>query len=179
MRYPGDVDAGPAPGGQERPPGRPGLSWPRAGSNEQPGGEGPAGSRADGGYASAGDPGGGYQAGPYADVGYSDAGYGDVLEPGAGPADGTARWAGAPSASTLYGAAGGTAGKGPGRGFPPAPGPAAPVYPAGQLSAWNQASGETRQGRPGRVAGNDAWPLAASAEHGYAEPDYSVLAVSD
>ena len=93
----------------------------------------------------------------------------------------------------MYGAAGGTAGKGPVRGFPPAPGQSAPVYPPGQFSAWNQASGGTREGLPAGDAvkngwpaagsdggaGRDAWPVAASAEHGYAEPDYAVLAVSD
>jgi len=92
---------------------------------------------------------------------------------------GTGQPGGAPSAAPSYGTAGGTAAKGPVRGFPPPPGQARPVYPPGQFSAWNQAAADTRQRRPGSAAVTDAWPVAASAEHGFAEPDYSVLAVSD
>src|SRR6266536_2037834 len=83
------------------------------------------------------------------------------------------------AASARYGAAGGTAGKGPVRGFPPAPGQAAPVYPPGQFSAWNQAAAQGRDRRGAGGTGRAAWPAALSAEHGYAEPDYAVLAVSD
>ena len=83
------------------------------------------------------------------------------------------------AASGSYGAAGGTAGKGPVRGFPPAPGQAAPVYPPGQFAAWNQAAAQGRDGRGAGGTGRAAWPAALSAEHGYAEPDYAVLAVSD
>jgi len=81
--------------------------------------------------------------------------------------------------SARYGAAGGNAGKGPVRGFPPAPGQAAPVYPPGQFSAWNQAAAQGKAGRGTGGTGRAAWPAALSAEHGYAEPDYAVLAVSD
>ncbi len=265
MRYPGDADAGAAPGGQERPPGRPGLPWPRAADDDEPPGRGenPAGwysdsDRADGGagveHAGGWHPGNGTDGGEpaagwfaddegtaggrpgdeqaggwYSDGGYSDAGYGygdngydagkqpgaepvpgfaaaDVTTPagaaptggaagstmaaGSSPADGTAedrvlppgdtaQPASVPPGSAFYGMAGGTAGKGPVRGYPPAPGQAAPVYPPGQFSAWNQAPAETQDGRAGGRRGRDSWPAAASAEHGYAEPDYSVLAVSD
>jgi hypothetical protein len=160
MRYPGDVDAGPAAGGQERPAGRPWLPWPRSG---------------DGGEAA----GAAHPADQYADSGYADgsgqAGRGDngALHPGVILAGGTA------AGQALYGSAGGTARKGPVRGFPPAPGQAPPVYPPGQFSAWNQASGGPRPDGGAVKAAADAWPVAASAEHGYAEPDYAVLAVSD
>ena len=280
MRYPGDADAGAAPGGPERAPGRPGLPWPRAADDDQPPGRGenPAGWYSDsdragaggaegqypggwyagtsaggtgagageqaggwfaddegaaGGNPAGGDPAGGgpgdEQAGGwYADSGYSDAGYGygdngydggqeagpervpgfvpaDVtvaagtIPPGAAgnmmaagdwPANGTAEGrvpvpggtaqpGSVPPGGAFYGAAGGTAGKGPVRGYPPAPGQAAPVYPPGQFSAWNQKPADARDGQAAGRQGRDAWPVAASAEHGYAEPDYSVLAVSD
>jgi hypothetical protein len=182
MHYPGDVDAGSAPGGQERPTGGSGLPWPGPGDDDQPVEAGDTGERYPGsGYADSGNP----------DARITGSGYaaqdGDAQDPDAGPARGVA------AARALYGAAGGTAGKGPVRGFPPAPGQSAPVYPPGQFSAWNQASGRTREEPPGNRAvkdarpaaasaggtGKDAWPAAASAEHGYAAPHYSVLAVSD
>ncbi len=274
MRYQGDADGGAAPGGQERPPGRPGLSWPRAGDSDQPGRSGanwysdadragasapgsertggwpadaegwpadaggwptdadggttgtgyPGSWPADGHGTGSGAPGSGYTGNWYSDGGYSDTGYGygdgeydggqePAGEPGAGvaadlmtadvtaggprPAGGAAGAdispAGAmaedrvlaasgatqpgsvPPGSALYGTAGGTAGKGPVRGYPPAPGQSAPVYPPGQFSPWNQPPAGTRDGR----AVAEPWRGAASAEHGYAEPGYSVLAVSD
>lgn len=193
MHYPGDVDADPAPGGQESPPGRPGLPWPRPGDGDQPVAAGEPGEQYAGGYSGA-DPGGrvtgsgpadgGYGNSGYGDGGYGDGGYGDRYGSGgyggsSAPYQGAGTPGEAAAARILYGAAGGTAGKGPVRGFPPAPGQSAPVYPAGQFSAWNTSPAGTRPGRPAGSAGRDAWPVAASAEHGYAEPDYSVLAVSD
>ncbi len=113
-----------------------------------------------------------------------------------------------PYGAGQYGSAGGAAGKGPIRGFPPAPGQPPPLYPPGPFSAWNQAAwpGDNGYADPG-VTGPDsgAWPAAdrgtpgsagpgpAGAEPGYpspayadddvgyaqAEPDYSALAVSD
>src|ERR1022692_1588914 len=111
MRYPGDVDAGLAPGGQERPPGHPELPWPRAGD-----GEDQAGSLADSqpgsGHGDRTGPDGRPLASTYSDAGYSDNGYSDALVPGTGQAadarGGTARWADPPAAGSLYGAAGGT-----------------------------------------------------------------------
>jgi hypothetical protein len=101
----------------------------------------------------------------------------------------------------------GLTGKGPVRGFPPAPGQPPPVYPPGQFSAWNRASRpadggyvEVRQGndgwaaadypRPAAAGGAGSWPqqpgfpAPGSGEPSrgrpdYAEPGYSVLAVSD
>jgi len=139
MRYPGDVEAGPAADGQ--PP-------------------------------DAAPPPGAAAAGPRP---------GDAAFPDRPLADdgGAGQPAGAPPAAMPYGTAGGTADKGPVRGFPPPPGQARPVYPPGQFSAWNQVAGELRQRNPGSAEARDAWPVAAPAEHGFAEPDYSVLAVSD
>ncbi len=251
MRYQGDADSGAAPGGQQRPPGRPAQPWPRAADGDQPGsGEHPAGwyagrdgaddgtaasERADSWNPSAEGAddwdsgrehaGGWYSDGGYSDAGYGygDGGYGGGRESGSGPgrggagadvttaaaampagaaggasaagtpppgvpvdehgrvlaASGAAAPGSVPPGSAFYGTAGGTAGKGPVRGFPPAPGQSAPVYPPGQFSAWNQPPAEAAGGRAGGTAGRDTWPVAASAEHGYAEPDYSVLAVSD
>jgi hypothetical protein len=71
-----------------------------------------------------------------------------------------------------YGRAGGTAGKGPLRGFPPAPGQPAPLYPPGQFSAWNQAS------MPGR-GGDRPAGAPAGADGGFQDAGYSALAVSD
>jgi hypothetical protein len=190
MHYPGDVDADPAPGGQESPPGRSGLPWPPPGDGDRPAAAGTPGEPYAGGYGGA-DPDGrvtgsghadsGY--GGYGDGGYGDSygsgGYGSDSYGGGAPYQGAATPGAAAAARILYGAAGGTAGKGPVRGFPPAPGQSAPVYPAGQFSAWNTSPAGTRPGRPAGSAGRDAWPVAASAEHGYAEPDYAVLAVSD
>jgi len=174
MRYPGDVDAGQAAGGQERPPGRPWLPWPRGGDGGQAGqAADPAEQFGDSGYS--GDLATGGQAGDSGYGGYGDRGYGDTGDSGP-QGQGALRARGAAAVQTLYGAAGGTARKGPVRGFPPAPGQAPPVYPPGQFSAWNQAPAGTR---PGGSTGKDARPVAASAEHAYAEPDYSVLAVSD
>jgi len=66
----------------------------------------------------------------------------------------------------------GPSGRGPVRGFPPAPGAPDPVYPPGQFSPWNgtalRAVGAV--GRPG---------LAAGSGTEASEPEYSLLAVSD
>ena len=65
----------------------------------------------------------------------------------------------------------GPAGRGPLRGFPPAPGAPDPVYPPGQFSPWNPPA--VRSAGPGGRPEARSWPNAA------AEPGYSLLAVSD
>ncbi len=55
-----------------------------------------------------------------------------------------------------YGSTGGAAGKGPVRGFPPAPGQPPPLYPPGQFSAWNR----TSRHNPGPASG--AWQALGS-----------------
>ena len=66
-------------------------------------------------------------------------------------------------ASGRYGA-GSAAGKGPIRGFPPAPGQPPPLYPPGPFAAWNRSPGPDGTGDD--LAESDAW-LAAD----YAGPD--------
>jgi hypothetical protein len=64
----------------------------------------------------------------------------------------------------------GPGGRGPVRGYPPAPGAPDPVYPPGQFSPWNSPELRTAAGRPGHSAGLGPDPD---------EPGYSQLAVSD
>ena len=66
---------------------------------------------------------------------------------------------------------GGAAGKGPIRGFPPAPGQPPPLYPPGQFSAWNRASGQGDNGYDPNAS--DTWlalDYAGSAGDDYPEP---------
>ena len=57
------------------------------------------------------------------------------------------------------------AGRGPVRGFPPAPGQPPPLYPPGQFAAWNRADGGVA------VADQDsAWPAAPGADWGQDRP---------
>jgi hypothetical protein len=96
------------------------------------------------------------------------------IQGGAGP--GAAAGGGRPKVGgSLWGVGAfrtaGPAGRGPLRGFPPAPGAPDPVYPPGQFSPWNLPAG-----RPAGSAGRPdtgPWPDAA------AEPGYRELAVSD
>ena len=91
--------------------------------------------------------------------------------PGSTPASG-----GSPSRGSLWSAGAfrtaGPGGRGPVRGFPPAPGAPDPVYPPGQFSPWNAPALRTvgAAGRPGLAAGSGPDP---------SEPEYSLLAVSD
>ena len=66
----------------------------------------------------------------------------------------------------------GPSGRGPVRGFPPAPGAPDPVYPPGQFSPWNAPAlrAVSAAGRPA---------LAAGSGPETSEPEYSLLAVSD
>jgi hypothetical protein len=66
---------------------------------------------------------------------------------------------------------GGTAGKGPIRGFPPAPGQPPPLYPPGQFSAWNRVSEQGDNGYDPNPS--DTWlavDYAGPAGDGYPEP---------
>jgi len=64
----------------------------------------------------------------------------------------------------------GPGGRGPVRGYPPAPGAPDPVYPPGQFSPWNSPELRTAAGLAGHTAG-----LGPDLD----EPGYSQLAVSD
>jgi hypothetical protein len=134
--------------------------------------------------------------------GYGASRRGTDRAPGTGPSSGP----GSPDSSQWYGsAAGGAAGKGPVRGYPPVPGQPPPMYPPGQFAAWNRgrrgqaippaSSGLADRAQPptGRSdSGPAAWqsPPTAGAGTGtsryYERPDgpetdpgYSMLAVSD
>jgi hypothetical protein len=103
--------------------------------------------------------------------------------------DGPAPWYGS--------AAGGAAGKGPVRGFPPQPGQPPPMYPPGQFAAWNRDHpANARPGAPASPASQPgpAWQagapppdgsrIAAGSYYGRdseseADPGYSRLAISD
>jgi hypothetical protein len=95
------------------------------------------------------------------------------------------------TAANWYGsAAGGAAGKGPVRGYPPLPGQPPPMYPPGQFSAWNRGRGRARSAGPAADSAGDGWQAGGAREPGpssyygadgepEAEPGYSALAVSD
>jgi hypothetical protein len=96
-----------------------------------------------------------------------------------------------PAGGGRYGPSG-AAGKGPIRGFPPAPGQPPPLYPPGQFSAWNRTPGPGGNGYDssasdtwlaGDYAGpaGDGYPEPGLDDHGYGEPEpgYAALAVSE
>ena len=89
-----------------------------------------------------------------------------ALPPAVGSSPGGSLW----SAGAFRTA--GPGGRGPVRGFPPAPGAPDPVYPPGQFLALERARAAHR--RRCRAAG-----LAAGSGPDPAEPEYSLLAVSD
>ena len=81
----------------------------------------------------------------------------------------------------------GLAGKGPVRGYPPAPGQPPPVYPPGQFSAWNRVPRQadnghrdTHQGAAGLASADyPESPAAASARPWYPEPGRARLAAGE
>jgi len=74
----------------------------------------------------------------------------------------------------------GAAGKGPIRGFPPAPGQPPPLYPPGEFSAWNRAPGPGGNGYDSSASDTwavgyvgpaaDGYPDAGVDDRGYGEP---------
>jgi len=98
-------------------------------------------------------------------------GYRDDRQAAAGPGDDALR-PGSP-----YGWAGSASGKGPVRGFPPAPGQPPPLYPPGQFSAWNRSSVAEAEIPAGDRWADEPWPPAhTEAEHaeaGYTEAGYT------
>jgi hypothetical protein len=161
MRYPGENAAGRAPARRQNPSGRQGPSGRVTPPETRPG---PSAVRA-GGKAG--------QAALFAP------GYSGGRAPDHAPAEG-ARW---------YEPAGGAAGKGPVRGFAPAPGQPPPFYPPGQFAAWNRASAPDSNGYDPSVSGpiGDAWPASAdtgypaawAADAGYADAGYSDAGYAD
>jgi hypothetical protein len=86
----------------------------------------------------------------------------------------------AAAGSGRYGAASNAAGKGPLRGFPPAPGMPPPLYPPGPFAAWNRARGDNGYDSGTMSAVSDAWPaLGQLGASGSAEPGYSDAGYAD
>jgi len=84
-----------------------------------------------------------------------------------------------PAGRGRYGPSG-AAGKGPIRGFPPAPGQPPPLYPPGQFSAWNRAPGQEDNGYDPSTS--DTWlavDYAVPAGDGYPEPGVADQAYGD
>src|SRR5450755_4212950 len=119
--------------------------------------------------------------------------------PGHQPAAAGTPGAGRPGASWPGAGADATVGKGPVRGYPPAPGQPPPLYPPGQFAVWNRmsAAGAPRTGPQPAIAadtgrgtgvrdepdaaGRSGPPWYGQSEPGgpVYEPGYSALAVSD
>jgi hypothetical protein len=83
--------------------------------------------------------------------------------PGTGPGrQGSSRWYGSTT--------GGTAGKGPVRGYPPVPGQPPPMYPPGQFAAWNRGrhgvTSPAPPGQPDRGPAGDGLPGQTRASRG-------------
>ena len=87
---------------------------------------------------------------------------------GAGPSAPVTAW----SAPSL----GDAAGRGPIRGFPPAPGQPPPLYPPGQFAAWNRPDGRVAVADP-----DSAWPAAPGSDWSQDRPwpAEDALAVSE
>jgi hypothetical protein len=164
MRHPGDSSAGRS-ASRPRDPAS-GQTSGRRGRSA--GGPPPAGRQA-GGRAADGSSG----SGPDGDQSVFVPGYRSQRPGGpgghqAGPAAPGSDWPG-PAMSDA-------AGRGPVRGFPPAPGQPPPLYPPGQFAAWNRADGGVA------VADQDsAWPATPGADWGQDRPwpDDDAAAVSD
>ncbi len=160
MRNPGENAGGRGPGRRRNPSGR--ADSPRAGAGQL-----------------ASEPSlfaPGYSGGPGArrDAARREAGWTDRPWAGSGP----------------YPIAGGAAGQGPIRGFPPAPGQPPPLYPPGPFSAWNRPgapgdNGYADSGIPGLDSGS--WPAldhgvpgpAGPGQAGPGDADYSGAGYAD
>ena len=81
-----------------------------------------------------------------------------------GPPHEAGQYGSGPYVAGQYGSAGSATGKGPIRGFPPAPGQPPPLYPPGPFSAWNRAPwpGDNGYGDPGAVAPDIVGPDPAA-----------------
>jgi hypothetical protein len=120
----------------------------------------------------------------------STAGGASLFAPGyAGSRAATPR-APVPTGGGRYGARGGGAGKGPIRGFPPAPGLPPPLYPPGPFSAWNRTSGEAGNGYDATAsdvwlairepeAGAPGYPTPSVGTAGYADTGYAGTGFAD
>jgi hypothetical protein len=148
MRNPGENASGRVPGRRQGGSGR--TSPPDERSSTSRSGTGRAGSgsgrQGTGGRTSRGD--------------------GSIFTPGYSGGRAAADRDPVPAGHGWYGSPGDAAGKGPVRGFPPAPGQPPPLYPPGPFAAWNRTPAA---GDNGYETG-DAWPGMGSA--GSAVADY-------
>ena len=168
MRYPGENAAGRAPGRRQNPSGRtmPPEARPTTGGAGVTGGTGGAGA---GGRAASG-------------ASLFAPGYTGGRAPGGDQAPAGGGWSGP---------AGGAVGKGPVRGFPPAPAQPPPLYPPGQFAAWNRAPAPGENGYDPGLSGplSGLWqagcpdaagsPPARYADVGYEDAGYSDAGYSD
>jgi hypothetical protein len=189
MRYPGENAAGRASGRRHNPSGRttPPEGRPAAGGAGRTGGAGGAGrTGVTGGSGVTGVAGGagGARAGGTAgsDASLFAPGYTGSRPPGGSQALAGGAWSGQ---------ARGAVGKGPVRGFPPAPGQPTPLYPPGQFTAWNRAPAAGENGYDPGLSGplSGGWqadypdpagsPGASYANAGYAQAGYSDAGYAD
>jgi hypothetical protein len=177
MRHPGDSSAGqPASQGSGRhrdsagrdAPGRRGQPATRLDPGQPEAGPSVFGPGYRGQRAAGGPSGPGGASGP----GGPGSGGRAAGGPGGGRA-GAGRHATGGSGAWATAASDGTAGKGPVRGFPPAPGQPAPLYPPGQFAAWNRMSaarGGIAGSRPGGPAAGLAGDGTAAGTYGAGRP---------
>ncbi|HEU5417205.1 MAG TPA: hypothetical protein VFV41_05905 [Streptosporangiaceae bacterium] len=160
--------AAPGPAGRDQQAG--GRSARHAGRHS--GGSAPSGPPPSGGPGSGGPASGGPARGGYASGGNGSAGgyapSGGFRSPGdPGSAGSGGGWRAATPANTAVG-------KGPIRGFPPAPGQPPPFYPPGQFAAWNAPGA-----RPAPRQADRSWYGGSNPGGQAYDPGYSALAVSD
>jgi hypothetical protein len=163
MRYPGENAAGRAPGRRQNPSGR--MTPPEA--------------RPAGGGAGTNGGTGGARAGRTAasDASLFAPGYTGGRSPGADQVPAGGAWSGQAS---------GAIGKGPVRGFPPAPGQPSPLYPPGQFAAWNRTPAPGENGYDPGLSGplSGTWQVgypdaSGSSEAGYSDAGYSDAGYAD
>jgi hypothetical protein len=160
-RAAGREQAAPGPGYRDQQPGpRPGrLAGRHTAGGPAAGGPAPAGGPAVSGYPS-----------PGANRNDGASGLPGGFPPAGGRAPGAAA-GGAPWATAEADAA---VGKGPVRGFPPAPGQPPPFYPPGQFAAWNPPGA-----RPAPSQADRSWYGGSNPGGQAYDPGYPALAVSD
>lgn len=150
--------AAPGPGYRDQQPGpRPGrLAGRHSAGGPAPGGQIPAGGPAASGNASTG------------------ANRTDGLPGGFPPVGGHRPGGAAGAAGWATAEADAAVGKGPVRGFPPAPGQPPPFYPPGQFAAWNPPGA-----RPAPSQADRSWYGGSNPGGQAYDPGYPALAVSD
>ncbi len=150
---------GPGTAISSRVPGPAGALGRHSAGGSAAGGQAPGGDPAAGGPASAG-------AGRTDGASGLPGGFPPAGGRGPGGAAGAALWAAAEADAAV--------GKGPVRGFPPAPGQPPPFYPPGQFAAWNPPGA-----RPAPSQADRSWYGGSNPGGQAYDPGYPALAVSD